>query len=181
MPKQQTKANWLNDQIKKYRQRNAVLETIISAGAPVRSTAIGRVMWDVRTCTCPVKAKVNVDHDDGCTVQPVLDSGPIIAATRELRLNDADIASLLSLKEETAEPADTSQLDMFVSQYEVMASENHELRLENERLRCEIAAVTGIYPVTSIAGRFELASGPSELPPYGSQLNGATSRGQSPN
>ena len=76
-------------------------------------------------------------------------------------MNDSEIASLLSLKEETQEPPDTSQLDAFVAKYEVMAEENHALRQDNEILRCQLATVTGVYPVTSLP-----AGDLAQLPPY---------------
>ena len=76
MTKPQTKSKWLDEQIKKYRQRNAVLETIISAGAPIKTTSIGRTQWDPRTCTCGVKGRTDRDHEPDCTVEPVVDSAP---------------------------------------------------------------------------------------------------------
>lgn len=53
--------------------------------APVKTTSIGRTQWDVRTCTCDVKAATNRDHDPGCQVQPVLDENTVISAIRERR------------------------------------------------------------------------------------------------
>ena len=53
--------------------------------APVKTTSIGRTQWDVRTCTCEVKAATNRDHDPDCQVQPVLDENTVIAAIRERR------------------------------------------------------------------------------------------------
>ena len=167
MAKQQTKSAWLNDQIRKYRQRNAVLETIISAGPPIKTTSIGRTQWDPRTCTCGVKGRTDKDHDPDCAVEPVVDSAPLIAATRELRLNDAEIASLLSLKEEQLGPADTSQWDAILEQYEHMREEVARVNKENDHLRVQLASVTGEV-MTSNAISFA-DSDLAQLPPAGSE------------
>ena len=68
------------------RQEKTRLEQIdatfsqVIARPPIKTTSIGRTQWDVRTCTCPVKAATNRDHDPDCEVQPVLDVGALISA-----------------------------------------------------------------------------------------------------
>jgi hypothetical protein len=73
------------------RQEEAKLDELdsrlaaIASSPPVRTTSIGRTQWDVRTCTCSVKAATNRDHEPGCEVQPVLDMSVVIAAMKERR------------------------------------------------------------------------------------------------
>jgi len=68
------------------RQEKTRLEQIdatfsqVIARPPIKTTSIGRTQWDVRTCTCPVKAATNRDHEPDCQVQPVLDVGALISA-----------------------------------------------------------------------------------------------------
>ena len=62
-------------------QMDSVLTGIV-ASPPVKTTSIGRTQWDVRTCTCDVKAATNRDHAPDCQVQPVLDVGQVISAVQ---------------------------------------------------------------------------------------------------
>ncbi len=64
-------------------QMDAELARIISQGGPIKTTSIGRVMYDVRTCTC--RAGNTPDHEPGCEVKPVVDEGVVIAALKERR------------------------------------------------------------------------------------------------
>lgn len=64
-------------------QMDAELARIIRSGGPIKTTSIGRVMYDVRTCSCG--AGNTPDHEPGCTVKPVVDEGIVIAALRERR------------------------------------------------------------------------------------------------
>jgi hypothetical protein len=63
---------------------DAVLSEIL-ARPPVKTTSIGRTQWDVRTCSCPTKARTDRDHDPDCQVQPVLAMEVVIAAAKERR------------------------------------------------------------------------------------------------
>lgn len=65
-------------------QMDSRLSDIISS-PPIKTTAIGRVQWDPRTCTCGVKGDTKRDHADSCDVLPVLDEALIVAAVRERR------------------------------------------------------------------------------------------------
>lgn len=62
-------------------QMDATLAGIV-ASPPVKSTAIGRVMWDPRTCTCGVRGDTKREHAEDCHVVPVLDTGQVTAAVR---------------------------------------------------------------------------------------------------
>jgi hypothetical protein len=66
-------------------QMDSRLSAII-ATAPVKTTSIGRTQWDVRTCTCDVRADTKREHEPGCHVQPVLDEHAVIAAIKERRM-----------------------------------------------------------------------------------------------
>jgi hypothetical protein len=69
---------------------------------PGRTTSIGRTQFDVRTCTCDVKADTKREHEPGCKVQPVLDEHAVIAAHQRTppsrqglrRLTGADLTRL---------------------------------------------------------------------------------------
>jgi hypothetical protein len=65
-------------------EMDARLSRLIETGA-VKTTSIGRTQFDVRTCTCPTKARTDRDHDEDCQVQPVLDEHLIISAIKERR------------------------------------------------------------------------------------------------
>ena len=58
-------------------------------------------------------------------------------------MNDAEIASLLSLKEEQLGSADTSQWDAILEQYQHMREEVARVNKENDHLRVQLASVTG--------------------------------------
>lgn len=60
-------------------QMDSELSRIISS-PPIRSTSIGRVMYDPRTCECG--AGNTPDHEPGCPVEPVLDLGQVTSAIR---------------------------------------------------------------------------------------------------
>ena len=65
-------------------EMDARLSRLIETGA-VKTTSIGRTQFDVRTCTCPTKARTDRDHDEDCQVEPVLDEHLIISAIKERR------------------------------------------------------------------------------------------------
>ena len=72
-------------------QERARLEEIDSllgdmiARPPIKTTSIGRTQWDVRTCTCGVRACTDRDHAEDCEVEPVLDASVVLGALRERR------------------------------------------------------------------------------------------------
>lgn len=60
---------------------DATLAAIVER-PPIRTTSIGRTQFDVRTCTCPTRARTDRDHDPDCQVQPVLDMGIVVQAAK---------------------------------------------------------------------------------------------------
>jgi len=60
------------------------LNDIISS-PPIKSTSIGRVMWDPRTCTCGVRGDTKREHAEDCPVEPVLDQSAVVRAIAERR------------------------------------------------------------------------------------------------
>lgn len=183
-----SRVSGLDKQVKKCRDRNAVLNEIVNAGPVIRSTSIGRVMYDPRTCTCTVKGRTDRDHAEDCTVEPVVDSGPVVAALRELRLNQA---FLLSLEEDNT-VVDTSQLDEIVSKYEGMwhqitalTSERDELRRQLDLYETSVPA----YVVPELESGHDLAhdlasagktagTDAAELPLYGWDSDAGSPNGQ---
>lgn len=153
----------LDKQVKKAQQRNVVLEEIIKAGAVIRSTSIGRVMYDPRTCTCTVKGRTDRDHAEDCAVEPVVDSGPVVAALRELRLNQAFLLSL----EESNVQVDTSQLDMIVERYEAQWETIAALTAENNDLRAQLAALNDVYELPALPPGRDLARDLANMPANG--------------
>lgn len=63
------------------RSRWDELEKIVR-NPPVKTTSIGRTQFDVRSCTCPTRARTDRDHDEDCQVVPVLDMATVTAAIR---------------------------------------------------------------------------------------------------
>jgi hypothetical protein len=81
----------------------------IIAQAPVKTTSIGRTQWDVRTCTCDVKADTKKEHEPGCQVQPVLDEHAVIAAIKERRQIGESLRKLTGADAAPALPALTEE------------------------------------------------------------------------
>ena len=63
------------------RSRWDELEKIVR-NPPIRTTSIGRTQFDIRTCSCPTKARTDRDHADDCEVQPVLDMSAVTGAIK---------------------------------------------------------------------------------------------------
>lgn len=103
-------------QVKKYTARRAVLEEIIKRGEPIKTTSIGRTQWDPRTCNCGVKSRTDRDHAEDCTVEPVTDSSPIVAAMREVRLNDQYLDQLMARIEKPNEDEEMRNAIAYVNQ-----------------------------------------------------------------
>lgn len=67
----------------------------IIAAPPIKTTAIGRVQWDPRTCSCGVKGDTKRDHADSCDVQPVLDEALVVSAVKERRMVGESVRRLV--------------------------------------------------------------------------------------
>ena len=87
---------YIAGQIQKYQQRNRVLQDIVAKGDRIRATATGQEMVDNRTCTCGSYGTRKKDHAEECAVEIVTDPTPVIAAIKEMRLNDTYLDGLRS-------------------------------------------------------------------------------------
>lgn len=114
------------------------LSDIISR-PPVRTTSIGRTQWDVRTCSCPVKARTDHEHDPDCTVEPVLDETAVIAAIKERRQIGE---SLRRLTGADATPAIPALSEQFITQYARACAERDQM---NHQAPTPLTALPGNY------------------------------------
>jgi hypothetical protein len=129
------KEGYILDQVSKYQSRNEVLEEIVSKGEPIKTTSIGRTQWDVRTCTCGVKARTDRDHAEECPVLPVTDSGPVITAIKELRMNNMYLDSLVKGLQH---PDQTEDVIAGMAEYREIRYREVEHVKEIERLTGEV-------------------------------------------
>lgn len=63
------------------RQKWDELQRIVDR-PPIKSTSIGRVMWDPRSCTCGVHGDTKRDHAPDCEVEPVLAMNDVVGAIK---------------------------------------------------------------------------------------------------
>jgi hypothetical protein len=65
-------------------QMDSVMAGII-ANPPLRGTATGAVMLDIRSCSCGSRSDKRRDHTEDCEIVPVVDAAAIIRASSERR------------------------------------------------------------------------------------------------
>ena len=132
------------------------MQGIVDAGPRVRATATGAAMVDFRTCTCGSYADKRKDHHPDCQVEVVLDPTPVIAAIKEMRLNDGHLSQL---REQAIPPDQSADVEMafeYVKNLHVRNEElsavNRVLTLDNSDLRQRVAELAA-----------ELAAEPAHL------------------
>lgn len=141
------KLAWINDQIKQYQEENTLLDQIIAKGPQIKTTATGYPALIFETCSCGTYADRRQGHADSCTVEAVTDPSPIVAAMKEKRLNRAQVADLLSLRDQLAVPKDeTAEVASALEYLAQLASDCDQLRAENASLRAQVAAMDGATP-----------------------------------
>jgi hypothetical protein len=154
--KQIDKLAWINDQIKKYQAETILLDEIIAKGAQIKSTATGFPSLDYRTCSCGTYADRRAGHSESCTIEAVTDPMPIVAAMKESRLAAAQIAELLSLRDELSRPADESEaIESATSWINSVAAENQRLLATVAELRDQVRALEGSAPVEVVTSAAE--------------------------
>lgn len=84
---------------------------------PVKTTSIGRTQWDVRTCTCDVKAATNREHDPDCKVVPVLDVGQVTAAVRTRLALGESLRKLVGADAASGAPLVDARTQVMVTQW----------------------------------------------------------------
>lgn len=99
-------------QVARYEKRNAVLEQIVAEGPRVMSTAVGKLM---------------IDPDSGKVAR---DASQVIAAVKELRLNESYVQGL---RRETGD--DTEALAEISGYISGLERENARLDADNQSLR----------------------------------------------
>ena len=122
-------------QIRKYEERNAVLQAIIDKGDRIKATATGFEQVDNRKCTCKSYGARRKDHADDCEVEIVTDPGMVITATKEMRLNDTYLDDLrASLKPQDGTPKEIMEM------VDAIHAENKMLRARVAELEAQLKA-----------------------------------------
>jgi hypothetical protein len=140
--------------IYKHAKNDAILQRIIDKGEPIKTTSIGKVVYDPRNCTCGVRGDHKQLHDEDCPAEPVTDSQPVVAAIKAQNDNDADLEKFLGwdkpeVPDESEEYA--SQLAWaqgLANTNRLQAAELERLELDNAALRATIERweSSGIMP-----------------------------------
>jgi hypothetical protein len=124
-------------QVEKYQARNRVLQDIVSKGDRIRATATGFEQVDNRKCTCKSYGARRKDHAEECAVEIVTDPTPVIAALKEIRLNDT---YLDGLRKQVIAPDQSADITEAMTYLQDLHTANESLRAECAALRRQLDA-----------------------------------------
>lgn len=135
---------------------------------PIKTTSIGRTQFDVRTCTCPVKARTDRDHAPDCQVQPVLDQGVVIAAIRERRLVGESLRRLRGAdKPALPDPEVDGQVADALRYVRDIEADNRRLRDQVASLSEQLRFLSGAVPAElALDGPESVGARPGDAGPW---------------